>query len=91
MRDLFSPYVYVRTYVRMYVCTYVRVRHASGMSISNALGMPRRTPKHLARTLYIRYTRAKCKQQRAQGYGRAEALAPATELQKSSEESVLDD
>ena len=70
----------------MYVRTYVRVRHASGMSISNALGMPR---KHLARTLYIRYTQAKCKQQRAQSYGRAEALAPATELQKSSEESVL--
>ena len=73
---------------------YIRVRHASGMSISNALGMPRRTPKHLARTLYIRYTRAKCKQQRAQGYGRTEALASATELQekqKSSEENVLDD
>ena len=61
MRDLFSLYVYVRTYV----CTYVRVRHASGMSISIALGMSRRTPKYLARTLYIQYTGAMSKQQRA--------------------------
>ena len=55
-------------------CTHVRVCHASRMSISNALGMSRRTQKHLAHTLFIRYTRAKSKQQRAQGYGRAEVL-----------------